>query len=834
MKFTLSWLKEYLDTDSSLDEISQKLTAIGLEVEEIVDRREELAPFKVAEIIEAEKHPNADKLQVCKVNTGTETLQIVCGAPNARAGIKVVLANVGVVIPTNGMKIKQSKIRDIDSSGMLCSADELAVGSDSKGIIELPQEAIIGEEFAGFTGDDDPLIEIAITPNRGDCLGVFGIARDLAASGLGTLKSEGVTAEEFQHVLDDGSFDSPISVSIDGDTAKYFIGRTIQNVKNPESPDWLKKRLESIGLRPISALVDITNYITMAFGRPSHIYDADKINGDLVVREAKEGEEFVSLEGKPYIFDALSINTRSTVENIKISATSKLIGKELEYISVSSSGLTVIADNKEVVALGGLIGGEATGCSDETKNIFIEVALFDPIDVATSGRKLQIESDARYRFERTVAASTLKHFITITNLVNEICGDDNTKISKPVVAGSISMERVQIEFNPNRASEMIGIEISKTDIARILNDLGFKIDKNGEMFTLGVPSYRPDVTIEEDVVEEIIRIYGFEKIPTTYLPRPSRKIELDKNLTRLYRINRKLASQGLKEVVSFSFLSSEDANRFANGNKLVELANPISSDLSVMRSSILPNLLNIISKNMVRGHSNISLFEVGPVFYGITPDQQKRVAAGVRYGKSVPKNHYSDSRDFDVFDVKKDSIEALSEYISADSLRINRDCPEYYHPGKSGALCLGKAVLGYFGEIHPAILKEVGIKQAVFAFEVFPDNAPKAKEKNVFLRPKLEISVYQPVERDFAFVVSKDAEIINMINAVKKVDKKLIRNVSIFDVYTGDNVDEDKKSVAMNVLMQSDKDTISDNEIEKISNDIISNVIKAVGGELRK
>lgn len=810
MKFTLSWLKEYIDIDSScpnssLDEISKKLTSIGLEVEEIIDRREELAPFKVAEIIENEKHLNADKLQICKVNTGNEILQIVCGASNARAGIKVILANVGTVIPTNGMKIKQSKIRDVESNGMLCSADELGIGSDSKGIVELPESAIVGESFATFTGDDDPIIEIAITPNRGDCLSVFGIARDLAAAGIGTLKSEGVTIEEFQNVLDNGTFDSPISVSIEENTAKYFIGRTIKNVTNKQSPQWLKKRLESVGLRPISALVDITNYITIAFGRPSHIYDADKLKGNLTIRKANEHEELAALDDKKYSLD---------------------------------NNISVIADDEEVVAIAGIIGGEPTGCTENTKNIFLEVALFDPIDVATTGRKLQIVSDAGYRFERTVAASTLKHFITITNLITEICGVGNTEISKPIVAGSIPMERIKIEFRPIRVKEMIGIDVPLEIISSILKNLGFNIEKIDDKLILGVPSYRPDITIEEDIVEEIIRIYGFDKIPTIYLPKPTKKVELDKNLTKMYRIKRKLASNGLKEVVSFSFLSFDDAKKFVGDNKLIELANPISSDLSTMRPSILPNLLNIINKNKVRGYDNISLFEVGPVFYGITPDEQKIVVAGVRYGNSSPKNHYKDSRAFDVFDVKQDAIIALSEYISSDNLRISRDCPKYYHFGKSGALCLGKNILGYFGELHPRVLKEMGIKKSVFAFEIFPENAPKTNssksgKKKSYLRSKLELSIYQSVQRDFAFLVPNDVEVINMINAIKKVDKNIIKQVSIFDIYTGDNLNKGKKSVALNVLMQSDKNTISEKEIENISTKIIDNVIKVSGGELR-
>lgn len=799
MKFTLSWLKEYLETDANLDKISQTLTAIGLEVEEIIDRREELAPFTVAEVLEAEQHPNADRLRVCKVNNGSEILQIVCGAPNARAGIKVALASVGVEIPTNGLKIKKSKIRDIESCGMLCSADELGIGSDAAGIIELPEDAVVGQPFASFVGADDPLIEIAITPNRGDCLGVYGIARDLAAAGLGTLKSEGVTTEEFQEVLDDGTFASDITVSIENaPKCSFFIGRTIKNVKNGESPEWLKRRLESVGLRPISALVDITNYITMCFGRPSHVYDAGKLTGNLVVRDAKDGEEIAALDDKNYSL---------------------------------KEGMTVIADDKGPVAIGGIIGGAETGCEAETTDIFLEVALFDAIATAQTGRLLQIDSDARYRFERGVAASTLKHFMTITRLINEICGGDN---STPVVAGSIPMERRSLEFDLGSIKQKLGVDITREEVEKFLTSLGFELEDKGDQLLVKIPSWRPDVAIAEDIVEEVARLYGYDNIPTVMLDKNIGDGQaLSAEIAKLYQIKQSLAARGMREVTSYSFMPRKHAELFAEDVTLVELANPISQDLSTMRPSILPNLIAAISSNAARGYADLALFEVGPIFHGDTPDAQFRVASGVRVGGAHAKDHYGDVRKVDVFDVKADALAVLSDYVKVDNLRVSREVPSYYHPGRSGALCLGKNAVAYFGELHPAVAKQLDIGMDVMCFEVYVHKAPAPKAKKSAARAKLELSNYQAVARDFAFLVDEKTEVADILASVQKVDRNLIREVLLFDVYQGKGVEEGKKSVAINITLQAQDRTLVDADIEAIASKVIANVEKATGGVLR-
>ncbi len=799
MKFTLSWLKDYLETDASLDEISTTLTAIGLEVEEIVDNSEALAPFTVAKILAAEPHPNADKLRVCKVDNGKETIQIVCGAPNARAGIKVALASIGAVIPTNGMKIKQSKIRDVESCGMMCSAEELGIGSDAAGIIELPEAAEIGQPFAAFIGADDPMIEIAITPNRGDCLGVFGIARDLAAAGLGVLKSEGVTTEDFQEVLEDGSFASPISIAIDDQQkCSFFIGRTINNVTNAESPDWLKQRLESVGLHPISALVDITNYITMSFGRPSHVYDADKLSGNLVVRDAKVGEKIVALDDKSYDL---------------------------------ADGMTVIADENAPVAIGGIIGGSETGCELDTKNVFLEVALFDPIATATTGRALQIDSDARYRFERGVGASTLKHFITITRLITDLCGGE---VSKPVVAGAIPMERRYVMFDPACVSSKLGIEIERTEIERLLVNLGFELIVEGDNYKILIPSWRPDVAIAEDIVEEVARLYGYDNIPTVYLDKNVVDgAALSPEIAKLYGIKRVLSARNMHEVTSYSFQTRKDAEIFAGDVDVVELANPISADLSTMRPSILPNLINMLVKNEARGFADLALFEVGPVFHGDTPELQHRVAGGVRCGNNHAKNHYGDVRVVDAMDVKADALAVLSDYVAVGNIRVSRDVPAWYHPGRAGALCLGKAVLGYFGELHPAVAKKMDVRNTVVCFEVFPHAAPAPKKKKTTSRPKLALSNYQAVGRDFAFIVDESVDVGNILAAVQKSDRKLITEVSLFDIYQGKGVEEGKKSVAINVVLQAQDRTLVEDEIEKIASSIIATVEKSCGGQLR-
>lgn len=792
MKFTLSWLKEHLDTSAGIAEIADKLTSIGLEVESVSDRAEELKPFTVAKIIEAEKHPNADKLRVCKVDNGNEVLQIVCGAANARAGIKVVLASVGAVIPGNGLVIKKSKIRDVESNGMLCSAEELKIDSEIDGIIELPEDAEVGKAFAPSLGLDDPVIEIAVTPNRADCLGVRGVARDLAAAGLGKLK-------EIKTQKINGNFKSPISVNIENtDKAPLFIGRHIKNVNNKNSPEWLKKRLTSIGLKPISALVDITNFLTFDLGRPAHVYDAAKLNGNVTVRDAKNGEKIKTLNEKEYTID---------------------------------SDVLVIADEKNPVAIAGIIGGLESGCSKNTKDIFLEIALFNPLNVSKAGRRLQIDSDARYRFERAVDGGFAQDGAELaTKLILDICGGEPSEL---VISGKVPSQEKIIDFIPSSVKRIAGIEILEKEIEGILSALGFGVKANDKSLHVKVPSWRSDVVIEEDLVEEIIRIYGLDKIPalnirSDELPKPAMSLDQKK----ISDIRRVLASQGLREVVTFSFMDSKIAGLFGSQNN--KIVNPISSDLDEMRPSIIPNLLSAVKKNNARSIANISLFEVGPIFENLIPGEgQKISASGVREGKNIQKNHYGDSRKVDCFDAKADVFAAIALYVNPENLQVTREVPGYYHPGKSGALLLGKNVVAYFGEMHPAILKQFDIDSPVAAFEIFIDKLPKPKAKKSSARPKLELSNLQPVERDFAFVVSGEVSAADILKAVRVAEKELIESVNIFDVYSGKNVEEGKKSIAFSVRLQPKNETLKDADIENISKKIIASVETSTGGKLR-
>lgn len=797
MKFTLSWLKEYLDTTAPLEDITRTLTMIGLEVESVSDKAAELKDFIVAEILEAKPHPDADRLRVCQVNNGKETLTIVCGAPNARAGIKVVLASVGVIIPNGQFAIKKSKIRGQDSNGMLCSATELNLGTDGEGIIELPATAKPGEPIVKLLGLDDPVIEINLTPNRGDALGVYGIARDLAAAGIGSLKPEGVTNEEFQKVLDTGSFASSVNVSITTKGCSYFIGRSFKGVKNGESPDWLKKRLESIGQKPISALVDITNYLTHAFARPAHVYDAGKLKGDIVVRDAKQGEKLTALDGKEYTLDA---------------------------------GMVVIADNSGTIGLGGIIGGESTGCDANTTDVFLEIALFDAQTIARTGQKLQINSDARYRFERFVSPATVKHFITATKLIQEICGGE---ASKPVVAGSIPMERRTLTFRPARVKELVGIDVPEAQMRSILEKLGFIIE-GGATWKLGIPSFRPDIEGEADICEEIARIHGYDTIPATPLPASPRTAPaLTASQRRLGEMRRILAARGLKETVGFSFIQNSHAKIFTGGTALPVLANPISADLDTMRPSILPGLLVAAAKNAARGKADVALFETGPLFIGAEPGEQRLSIAAIRTGNIAPANPFGTSRTADAFDAKADALAALSPYIRAENVKVTREAPAYYHPGRSGALKLGQAVLGYFGEMHPQAMQALGLEGSAAAFEIFPQNAPAPKPKTSFAKGRLELSNFQAVVRDFAFVVDASTPAEDILAVVRKAEKTLIESVSIFDIYAGKGIEDGKKSVAFSVRLQPKDKTLTDAEIEAVCAKIVKEVGATTGGTLR-
>ncbi|PIR31648.1 MAG: phenylalanine--tRNA ligase subunit beta [Alphaproteobacteria bacterium CG11_big_fil_rev_8_21_14_0_20_44_7] len=777
MKFTYSWLKEHLETEKSPAEIAEKLTALGLEIEEFTDMGAKYEPFLVAEILEAEKHPNADKLQVCKVNNGTETLQIVCGAPNARKGIKVCLAPVGAYIPAADFKIKPTKIRDVESNGMLCSAAELGLGEDTAGIMELGADAKVGSKYADYAGLNDSFFEIAITPNRQDCLGVRGIARDLAAANYGKLN-----ALDHPSGLSNHSLKCPIDVG----GAIYYVGRYFQNVQNQPSPAWLQNRLKSIGLEPISALVDITNYITFDLGRPLHVYDADKLQGNLTIREAKKGEKINALNNKEY----------------------ELQGFE-----------PVIADDNGVVALAGVIGNIESSVDENTKNIFLEVAYFDADEVAKSGRAHQIDSDARYRFERGIDPDFLITGADIaTNMILEICGGETSEM---IHCGEEPNWHNEIEFDFAKVKSLGGIDIPREACEEILVDLGFAVKGN----KISVPSWRRDVEGTADLVEEILRINGYDKVEPQILPFSG--IKSQKSVIR--KIRDILASRGLTEAVTYSFLCETAAQGFGGGSAALKVSNPISSELSDMRPSILPNLLEAARNNANRGVKNLSLFEIGPIF---NENGEQQTVSSIRVGKNADKNIYGDSRKIDVFDAKADILAVLESLGAPEAQIRTENLPKYYHPGRSAGLYLGKNCLGYFGEIHPATLKTCDISDVVVGFELFMDNIPQGKSAKAKYK-QLVTSDFQPTSRDFAFIVPNDVKAGEIVTRVQKLDD-LITSAQIFDVFEGKNIEEGKKSLAFSVHLQPTKATLTDAEIEKVSSSVINLVEKEYSGVLRK
>lgn len=773
MKFTYSWLLEHLETSTTPEEIAEKLTALGLELEEFEDLGAKFEPFIVAEILEAEKHPNADKLQVCKVNDGSQELQIVCGAANARAGIKVCLAPVGAYIPAGDFKIKKSKIRDVESNGMLCAAAELELGEDSAGIMELHESAEVGSKYADYAGLNDCLYEIAITPNRQDCLGVRGIARDLAAAGVGTLKP-------LEHIAGQTKIANPIKVT----GAIYYIGRYFENVQNQQSPDWLQQRLKSIGLEPISALVDITNFITFDLGRPLHVYDADKLKGNISVREAKQGEKINALNGKSY---------------------------ELQ------GGEPVVADKNGVIALGGVIGNEESSVDENTKNVFLEVAYFDPDEVAKAGRLHQIDSDARYRFERGVDPDALITGCDVaTYFIRDICGGEPSEI---VRSGDLPEWHREIPLNIEKISELAGIEIAESEATEILQKLGFKIESGKAI----PPSWRRDVEGVADLVEEILRIKGYDSVPAEVLPFATRE-KLPQGEALKSKAKKSLVSHGFTECVTYSFLPQANAELFGGGAAALKLISPISEDLSTMRPSILPNLVEAALRNSNRGSKNSAFFEVGPIF---AEDSEQVVVTGLITGKNADKNIYGDSRDIDVFDAKQAFMSTLAA-LGAPAGQLRAEANENYHPGRSGGVYLGKNCLGYFGEIHPRKLKELDFDLPAVGFEIFLENIPASKAKY----KQIEISDFQATTRDFAFVVSEDVTAGEITAKIAKIDP-LVEKVNIFDIYEGDKMEADKKSVAFSVTLQPKNDTLKTEEIEAVSQKIIDMVKNSFNAELR-
>ncbi|MEQ1890205.1 MAG: phenylalanine--tRNA ligase subunit beta [Alphaproteobacteria bacterium] len=800
MKFTLSWLREHLETNAGINEIAEKLTAIGLEVESVQDRGAALAAFTVAKVISAEQHPNADRLKLCIVDTGREQLQVVCGAPNARVGLVGVFAPAGATIPASGMVLKASKIRGADSNGMLCSASELGVSDDHEGIIELPADTPLGAPVAQVMGLDDPMIDVSITPNRPDCLGVHGIARDLAAAGAGMLKSGAVEAVQGYGpcTVDIGLRFEDVGLP----ACPMFAGRLVTGVKNGPSPDWLRQRLEAIGLRPISALVDITNYISYDRGRPLHVYDADKLRGKIHARLGRAGEQLHALDGNSYSVDPADC---------------------------------VIADDNGVLGLGGVIGGAPSGCSDATVNVFIESAYFDPLRIAATGRRHGVDSDARYRFERGVDPQfVLPGLELAARMILELCGGAASNVR---VAGAAPALPEVIEFRPERVRALTGMDVADAECVRILDALGFYVDADARPMEVRAPSWRPDVHGETDLVEEIARINGFDKLPATPLPRlqPVTGVAVNISQNRVRWTKRLLAGRGMMEAVTWSFLSTKMAELFGGGGAELTLTNPISTELSVMRPSLLPNLLAAAKRNMDRGQADISLFEVGPQYAGDAPQDQSTGASGVRCAQTQPRHWTHAERAVDVFDVKADVWAVLEQLgVAQDKLRITADAPNWYHPGRSGVIRLGpKNALAAFGEVHPAILEAIDMRGPVMAFEIVLDAIPLPRVRGGTSRGPLQSSDLQPVKRDFAFIVDSAVSAGQLLSAAASGAAGLIADVSLFDLYEGERIGAGRKSLAISVTLQPREKTLTDREIDTAAEAIIAAVKKATGGELR-
>jgi phenylalanyl-tRNA synthetase beta chain len=798
MKFTLSGLKEHLDTKATLAELRDGLTMLGLEVEGITNPAESLKGFVVGYVVEAVQHPNADRLRLCRVDTGSGLVQVVCGAPNARTGMKGIFAPTGSYIPGTDMTLKASKIRGEESNGMLCSFRELQLGEDHSGIIDLPADAKTGAPAAEALGLDDPAIEIKVTPNRGDCLGVHGIARDLAAAGLGTLKP--VKADRIA-----GSYQSPIKwthgyAARPDSPCPLVVGRHFRGLRNGPSPDWLQRRLKAIGLRPISTLVDITNLVTFDLNRPLHVFDAKKVADDLVMRQAREGEQILALDGKTYTLDPT---------------------------------VSVIADAKAVHGIGGIMGGEDTGVREDTTEVFLEAAYFQPIGIAASGRKLGILSDARYRNERGIdPESCWWGAESATRLILDLCGGETSEI---VSSGVMPEWQRSYTLRADRVKTLTAIDVPAKETAAILGKLGFGVEGAGP-WTAAVPSWRPDIVGEADLVEEVTRVWGFDRIPTTSLPRltPTSRPVRDALQRRVPQARRALGSRGLAEAVTWSFLPLKQAERFGGGGADLRLLNSIASELDTMRPSILPNLVDAAARNEARGLADPALFEVGPQYKDATPGGQRTVAAGIRHNMAVPRNWAGPARAVDAFDAKADALAVLSAVgAPVENMSAQGGAPDWYHPGRSGAIKLGDRVMAHFGELHPEITTSAGLRGPVAAFEVFLDAPPLPKAKATKARAKLVLSPFQPVERDFAFLVDEGVEAEKLVRAARNADKALITGARVFDLYAGKGVAEGKKSIAIAVTLQPVERTLTDAEIEAVSAKIVAQVAKATGAVLR-
>jgi phenylalanyl-tRNA synthetase beta chain len=804
MKFTLSWLKDHIDTDEPLDAIVDKLTMIGLEVENVENKAKALAPFTIARVISAKQHPNADRLRVCMVDTGSgDQVQVVCGAPNARAGMTGVFSPPGTFIPGKNITLGVGTIRGVESRGMLVSAFEMQLSDDHEGIIELPADAPIGVPYTQWAHLDDPVIEINLTPNRPDCTGIHGIARDLAAADMGKLKDAAIVPVP-------SLFPCPVGVTLDfGATPSLCPGfalRLVRGVRNGASPEWLQRRLGAIGLRPINALVDITNYITFDRGRPLHVFDAAKVKGNLVVRRARPGETLLALDGKTYTLD---------------------------------DSMCVIADDNGVESLAGIMGGETSGCSAGTTDVLIESALWDPINIAQTGRKLNINSDARYRFERGVDPAFMVPGLELaTRMVLDLCGGTPSHVT---TAGDLDIVDRIIEFPVDEVARLAGVSVPFTELKLVLTRLGFHTAGAGAVIKVAIPSWRPDVHGKADIVEEIVRIIGVDRVPMTPFERGDigRRPVLTALQNRTRKAKRALGARGLVEAVTWSFVSKPQAELFGGGKPELALANPIAADLSDMRPSLMPGLIAAAQKNADRGYPDIALFEVGQIFRSDRPQDQVTAATGVRRAlakaSGLGRHWATGSKGADAYDVKADALAVLAAAgAPTQALQVVPGGPSWLHPGRSGTIQIGpQNVLGHFGELHPLTLEALGAEGPLAAFELELDRIPEPKAKPTRAKPPLELSPFQPVQRDFAFIVDRAVKAGDIVRAAQGVDRKLVTGITVFDVYEGPGIDSGKKSIAIAVTLQPRDKTMTDQEIEGVATKIVAEVGKRTGGVLR-
>jgi len=810
MKFTLSWLKDHLETDVPVSELATRLSAIGLEVESIDDPAAKLGEFVVARVIEAKQHPNADRLRVAlvEIEKGKPPVEVVCGAPNCRTGLIGVFAPIGAFIPGTGITLEKKPVRGVASNGMLLSEREMQLSDNHEGIVDLPAAHAedVGRRYIDVIGASDPVIEVKLTPNRPDCTGVRGIARDLAACGLGTLKPEPAIAGV------EGTYDCPVKIELTfpagaEDYCSAFYGRYVKGVKNGPSPAWLQARLKAIGLRPISALVDVTNYISIDRGRPLHVYDADKLKGAIRARLGKNGERFEGLDGREYAVDDTEC---------------------------------VIADDARVLGFGGILGGEDSGTTEKTRNILIECAYFDPIKTAATGRRAGIQTDARYRFERGVDPAFLDRGLDLaTRMMLDLAGGEPSKASK---VGKAPIPARTFDFPLSLVEKRTGLALAEGEILDILGKLGFTVEQgatSGER-RVTAPTWRPDVHGTADLVEEVVRIAGLDRVPSTPLPRlhGTTKSVLTERQKRIRRTKRLLASRGLVEAVTWSFIGREHAKLFGGGQDALELDNPISTDLTSMRPGLLPGLLAAAQRNRNRGDGDLGLFEVGQYYRGDRPEDQLMAASGVRVGASHlagAGRHWSERAvEAGTFDVKADVIAALAALgFDAGRAQATRDAPAWYHPGMSATLRLGpKTVLAHFGMVHPEHLAALDVDGPVAAFEIFLDAIPPEKSKSRARAP-LPASDLMAVHRDFAFIVDRSVAAGDVIKAALGADKRLISAVDLFDVFEGGSMGADKKSLAIGVTMQPIERTLTDEEIETVGKRIVAEVRKATGGDIR-